>query len=270
MATRIGRVLREQSAAIQADEPGVRAGVDPEAVHRMRVATRRLRTALRLLGAKETDGEPLRKLAEALGRVRDVDVLEAGLRARAQPSELPAVERLLAGRAATRATSQAALVATLDGGVLESVRKAADRARDEVHGVAAMTRALRGLRRAARLAASRASLHRARIRAKRLRYAGEFLADSYGSAIRECTRAAQEIHDLLGDVLDAENLVDELLRVISSLPDDAERCADSAALAAIAGRCRADADARLEQFAACWRAMPRAGRLRADLRAEAR
>jgi CHAD domain-containing protein len=78
--------------------PGVIAGEDPEEVHDMRVATRRQRAALRVFGdgferdARRRYRRSLKVLADALGAVRDLDILleilvafehRAGARARA-------------------------------------------------------------------------------------------------------------------------------------------------------------------------------------------
>jgi CHAD domain-containing protein len=63
-----------------AHAPGVRVGLDPEHVHKMRVALRRLRTALRLFDDAFDDAaltavrDRVRTLARALGEVRDLDV----------------------------------------------------------------------------------------------------------------------------------------------------------------------------------------------------
>jgi CHAD domain-containing protein len=63
-------------------EPGVRSGDDRDAVHDMRVTTRRLRSMLKLFGAyyrKRTIkpyAKSLRQLARRLGAVRDLDVLQ--------------------------------------------------------------------------------------------------------------------------------------------------------------------------------------------------
>jgi CHAD domain-containing protein len=63
------------------NEEGTRAGEDPEALHDMRVATRRMRAALRVLQPymheQRTDRarRGLRTVARALGAVRDLDVL---------------------------------------------------------------------------------------------------------------------------------------------------------------------------------------------------
>ena len=76
-------VLRRQLAVLRAKEPGTRLGEDPEELHDMRVATRRLRAALDLFAevlpirSRNFRGE-LGWLAGVLGAVRDLDVqLEA-------------------------------------------------------------------------------------------------------------------------------------------------------------------------------------------------
>ena len=64
-----------------ANEAGTRLGEDPEALHDMRVATRRMRAAFALFGAhfdKKTlklFGKGLRRAGRTLGAVRDLDVL---------------------------------------------------------------------------------------------------------------------------------------------------------------------------------------------------
>src|SRR6266545_895721 len=80
----LAEYLGAQRDALRENEAGVRAG-DAEAVHDMRVATRRLRSTLRtfrpLLPAERTEplrGE-LRWLGERLGAVRDGDVMAARL-----------------------------------------------------------------------------------------------------------------------------------------------------------------------------------------------
>lgn len=104
----VWRHLAEQVAALKALDPQVRAD-EPDAVHRLRVTARRLRSALRtyrpLLDRAVTD--PLRDeldaLGEPLGRARDAEVLAARLEALVaeQPSELVLgpVERRLRDRA---------------------------------------------------------------------------------------------------------------------------------------------------------------------------
>ena len=72
-------ILRKQFAAMRAHEPGTRLGEDPEELHDMRVATRRMRAALKLFSGAlpEQAGfyrNELKWVAVALGEVRDLDV----------------------------------------------------------------------------------------------------------------------------------------------------------------------------------------------------
>jgi triphosphatase len=72
-------ILRRHFAVMLAHEPGVRLGEDPEELHDMRVATRRLRATLRLYAEAlpkraERFEKDLHWAADALGDVRDLDV----------------------------------------------------------------------------------------------------------------------------------------------------------------------------------------------------
>jgi len=68
---------------LQSNHAGASDSDDPEYVHQMRVATRRLRAALRMFrpvlppGLEDTLTEPLRDLMGRLGQARDLDVLVA-------------------------------------------------------------------------------------------------------------------------------------------------------------------------------------------------
>lgn len=101
--------LHEQIGAIQAREAELR-DQDPDAVHKTRVATRRLRTTLRvfrrLLQREQTDPfrDELRWYAHALGEVRDLDVVREHL--------LDEVEHL---PEADRGPARERIEATLDG-----------------------------------------------------------------------------------------------------------------------------------------------------------
>ena len=77
-------VLRRQLAVVRAKEPGTRLGEDPEDLHDMRVATRRLRAALSLFAEvlpvrAQIFREELGWLGRLLGAVRDLDVQQEGL-----------------------------------------------------------------------------------------------------------------------------------------------------------------------------------------------
>src|SRR4029453_14799508 len=97
LATSVGRLLRHDA--------GVRLGEDPESVHQARVATRRVRSALRTFrDVIEPDwGRSLRDrlkgVAGRLGAVRDTEVLPDRLRSR-EPL-LPEGDRMGLGMAGT-------------------------------------------------------------------------------------------------------------------------------------------------------------------------
>lgn len=207
-------------------DPGVRLGDDPEDVHQLRVATRRLRSDLRTF-AGLLDRDRVRALRDELGwlatlagAVRDTDVLTARLRANCRTlsdADGPAVAGLLRRLDAEAGTARAAML----GGMRTSrylellgslvavaveppladrigaadralIRVAADVARRPWRRLAAAVSALD-------TAPSDAALHEIRILAKRCRYAAEAVAPVVG---RPATRFADAIADLqtvLGD-----------------------------------------------------------------------
>lgn len=90
------RVFAQLHATIIAQESGARQG-DVEAIHDMRVATRRMRVALSNFGACWTKAQRrqikgwIQSLADALGEVRDLDVLMDALKP--QQGRLAVTER---------------------------------------------------------------------------------------------------------------------------------------------------------------------------------
>ena len=77
------RIALDCLAHLQSNHSGAIVGEDPEYVHQMRVATRRLRAALRMFrpalppGIEDVLVPPLRELMRGLGQARDLDVLVA-------------------------------------------------------------------------------------------------------------------------------------------------------------------------------------------------
>ena len=121
----IGDYVRAQRDAMVDYDPRVRRD-EPDAVHKMRVATRRLRSTLRtfrpLYDRATADAlrAELRWLADVLGAVRDAEVMAARLdkALAAEPPELvigPVGARLGDGLRARTAKQRRALIATLDG-----------------------------------------------------------------------------------------------------------------------------------------------------------
>ena len=80
MAEAVRKILRSQFQVMVDSEAGSRKGKNIDAVHDMRVATRRMRAAFRLFGsyfrptAIAGFQKDLRKMGRALGAVRDLDV----------------------------------------------------------------------------------------------------------------------------------------------------------------------------------------------------
>ena len=87
MAEAARKTLRFQMLHMIANEGGTRAGVDIEALHDMRVATRRMRTAFYVFGnVIDADAttpylKELKRTGRVLGRVRDMDVFRENTQA---------------------------------------------------------------------------------------------------------------------------------------------------------------------------------------------
>jgi CHAD domain-containing protein len=209
-------------------DAGVRLGEDPEAVHQARVAARRLRSDLRtfrsLLDPSWTG--PLREelswLGGSLGAVRDLDVLADRLKtevATLPELDRPAGERLVGRVRAARSVERermlvdlrspryvalldALVAAAADPAVLADV--AGLPAREQMGAV--MAGPLGHLSRACEAIHRRSpdeTVHAARIRAKRARYAADALAPVFGRPARSFVRAAGELQDRLGEHQDA-------------------------------------------------------------------
>jgi len=117
------KVLSARFDAMMAYAASTREGVDPEALHDMRVASRRLRAALDALDACYDSGsfrrvaQEAKSLTRALGAVRDEDVLLEGLHAYTESipeDEQPALTRFVTHLETTRGPHREALVRYLD------------------------------------------------------------------------------------------------------------------------------------------------------------
>jgi CHAD domain-containing protein len=218
--------MRQQFHLILEHESGARLGVNPEHLHDMRVAARRVRAALRTfrqaLPAKTATAlsDELRWLRDVLGTPRDLDVYllvltqatGSGGRAVIVPDAYIAALKKECDRsrlAMLKALDQARyrrLVSRLDhflsaGPCLKEGDAYATRA--TVTAAPKLIRdALRRVRRAGRALtpeSTPAELHRFRILCKRLRYACEFLADIYGKPIAAFIARVIDLQDVLGD-----------------------------------------------------------------------
>lgn len=143
------RIFTELQQTILTQEAGALAG-DVEAIHDMRVGVRRLRVALSNFAAcldkqeRRTERRRLNKLAEALGNVRDLDVLSATLQndqAQYSRDEQLAIAALRRRIKARRRRQQRQLIAYLRGAEYQDFKQqrratAPSRAGEE-HGQAA-------------------------------------------------------------------------------------------------------------------------------------
>ncbi|MFJ5674883.1 CHAD domain-containing protein [Streptomyces sp. NPDC093097] len=226
------RYVRAQVRAIVELDPAARRDL-PDAVHQMRVATRRLRSAFRSYTAvldrtvTEPLGDELKWLAAELGAGRDQEVLTdrltAALAEVPRPLRLgPVSARLRTWSVRGRAGARGRLLTALDGprylALLEDLHALlgapplrAPAARPAPPVVAGAVR--KDYRRLARrveaaLAAPAGpvrdeALHRARKAAKRTRYAAEAADPALGGPARKFTRRTKQIQQLLGDHQDS-------------------------------------------------------------------
>ena len=225
-------VLAAQYLSVLAHDPGVRLGDDPEDLHQLRVATRRLRAILRAArGVVEPAwADELRKdvawLGKQLGPVRDFDVLRGNLRAERDaldPQERRGLDVLLRILDKEAATSRELLAEAMSSDrystLLDAIEVAVAAPRftgDDTSLSAIAGKEFRKLRRAVRALDKEppdAELHAVRIRGKRARYAAELAEASRGKAATRFIRKARRFQDVIGDHQDAVFAEGELRRV---------------------------------------------------------
>lgn len=265
--------LDEQVRALIEHEVVARAGDDPEGVHQMRVAVRRMRAALKAADdpdQPEVESLPaeLRWLGGILGRIRDLDVLLGHLRA--QAVELPehernAVERLLRGlvderrRArrrmldAFRGVRYAALLRTLAAVATSEAPVDGYRVARKATAPALLDVIVKPHRKLAKAAGALGEdppddeLHALRIRGKRLRYAAELAEPAAGKPVRRLVKATKALQDVLGDHQDTVVAEAEVRRLL------AERTGADQEVAFVAGRLVERERARRAACRARWR-----------------
>ncbi|HWF21740.1 MAG TPA: CYTH and CHAD domain-containing protein [Acidimicrobiales bacterium] len=264
-------------------EFGIRlGGDDAEAVHQTRVATRRLRSDLKTfskvvdpvwLAHIRTD---LKWIADALGEVRDLDVLTGHLEAEmshAPPSDTRPFGELHLDLGRRRESAHATLVEAMDSDryvtLLDRLHASAesppfvgtaragkkkgsglhpdDRAQRVLPKL--VRRPWRKLRRAVRTVGAHPTdqqLHQIRIRAKRLRYAAEAAAPVVGKPASRMATAVEALQTVLGDHHDAVTAEDWFRR---------EAAAGSSIVAFTAGQMVAMQRQRQERLRLQWRGL---------------
>jgi triphosphatase len=224
-------ILRRHFGQMLAHEPGVRLGEDPEELHDMRVATRRLRAALKLYSdflpkRSERYERDLRWVAGALGEVRDLDVHLEGLSEEASRNGevLEEVVSLLRER---RNEARRGMLEALDSNryerLIASFSATLRRGRSPTPTSPILEVApnlIRDRYKKVRKSANRLSedsppehYHDLRKKGKRLRYALEPLQEIYGKQAQKMVKLLKKIQDDLGDHQDfivASGLMEEL------------------------------------------------------------
>lgn len=234
--------LRVQVQELRRSEPRVRRQ-EPDSVHRMRVATRRIRSALAtyqallLPGSVQVLRDEVTWLAGALAGARDVEVIGSRLLDLVQgaPSGLlpgPVPQRIDEYLAAAREQANAAVQQTLEEQRYQLLLEALE-ALVTSPPLAAVASAPAGktagamIRREARklrMAVEDAqtttgrsrrdsALHEARKKAKRLRYAAEAAAAAGGERVARLAAAAQNVQTILGQHQDSVITQDVLHRL---------------------------------------------------------
>jgi CHAD domain-containing protein len=222
-------ILRRYVRLMMSQDPAVRRGL-PESVHQMRVAARRLRSALKTFGPLVDDvwakslREELKWVADSLGAARDNEVLlERLLR---DLDALPASDVLASARNRIETELGGDLVAARAHAVevlgseryLALIDRLVDAAWEPMTtGLAesasagalaecvgsAWKRLARDAARVRRSDATDEQWHEARIAAKQVRYAAEAVVPFYGKAAKGLAVQAEGVQELLGEHQDA-------------------------------------------------------------------
>lgn len=236
-------ILPVRLEEVLACEAATRAGEPEAGVHDMRVAMKRFRESLRVFrkvyprSALQPYLEKVEALNEALGQVRDRDVMQSHLLDLRRGEKLSAgLRKLLHQLAAEREAAFTALLFLLDQWAAEDFQQGlraflTDGRRSGKKGVgcqrlgpfarARIARCLQALEPylpALAEEADAAALHRARIAEKKLRYRLEPFLPVMGKPVQRAYAAICKLHDALGDVHDCDVLQPLLIQQAAILP----------------------------------------------------
>jgi CHAD domain-containing protein len=227
------KTMLYQFAEMLSHEEGTRLGVDPEELHDMRVATRRLRAAMDVFGDAfskrviKTHLKGLRAIGRALGKVRDLDVfIEKALQYQeSHPSSSGEdLEPLVACWGEQRDASRVELIAHLDSHDYAIFKEKFNhfvqtpgkgrRAPQDTSLAEATVRSAAPLLIYTRLSAVQSygprldsatldELHALRIEFKKLRYTVEFFKEALGEEAKAAISVLKKMQDHLGELNDA-------------------------------------------------------------------
>ena len=237
------QTVRRLWADFMAREPGALRGEDPEQLHHMRVAHRRLRTAIGsfrpVLPAdlSAADAE-LRWIGKELGYVRDLDVQLEAMRATAATLEATpeSIEALVAAVNDERNQARKGMLESLVSKRFEAlVLRIARTLREQVpadgsaggpnigeYAPIMLKDRHREFRKAAERLRSKSpalDYHDTRRRARRLRFTTEFVEEIFGEPAEELIAALTELQDLFGAHQDYYAAIELRRRVSKGLPE---------------------------------------------------
>jgi CHAD domain-containing protein len=273
--TLLSAALAAGVRAVERTDPHARLGRDPEGVHQLRVALRRLRAQLRTW-RRQLDEDwttavraDLGWVRDALGEVRDLDVLGGRVAATLDELGVPDPPRaaVLAALAERRHGPERDLARVLDDDryqrVLDALRQAAlDPPLDPTVASKPAAEVLPGLvaRSYDHLASEVAelgsepddeALHLVRRRARRLRDVTEAGAEVVGKPARRLADAAETAQDVLGEHQDAVVAITVLGELAAAHPDLAFTCGQ------LAGVEHGRATAARQRWPEAWAALDR-------------
>lgn len=269
------KILRQYLIDMLKHEAGSRTGDDIEDVHKMRVAIRRMRSAMRMFApyyqkkALQPYNLMLKSTAKVLGGVRDLDVIMDDLKtyqAKQDEATQAALQAVLDRLGRDVWLARTKLVAWLDTQRFQafvkdfakfvcaegraSVAPASDVMPYEVRHIApiifyehlAAVRAYDTVLEGADIE----TLHALRIEFKRLRYVVTFFESILGTSAEHFIEAIKDMQEYLGRLNDVTVARERLSRVAKL--NDAQQAALNAYLDAM----QADADAKLSGFPDAW------------------
>ncbi len=226
-------ILMKYLRALLQEVEGVRAAKDIEYIHRMRVASRRLRSALPLFAACYPEKKvrawlkEIRRITSALGKARDTDVQTDHLtniyRELPGPAYRPGVRRLILRLKQRRAGMQEHVIKTLEH-LMESGATTEMQMyfREQLPAEGIPTVYSRELYQLAHDACHESlenlfayeeyiydkshltELHAMRVAAKNLRYTLETFSEIYPSKLDKVIKVVRKIQDTLGEIHDSD------------------------------------------------------------------
>ncbi len=227
------KVLYQHLSAMQAEVEGVKRSDDIEYIHRMRVASRRMRSTLKIFKDCFSKAEykawmkSIRAVTRSLGQARDIDVqikiLKENLQNYAKPMLKPGIKRLILRLRQKRQAMQGEVVQVMNRleqddtlGRIERwaapwLEKEPGDNQDsaELFQLASLNirscfEEMKAYDQQVRIESKMSELHEMRIHAKQLRYTMEAFEEIYGIPISPFINQTKRIQSLLGSIHDAD------------------------------------------------------------------